>query len=118
MKRRTILCVSFDKIVCDSRCFALREAGYDVVATTSMEEAFEGLDNIKFDLLIVGHRFGKDDKKALISQAKQRWRTPVVLMCGASPESDLEVDARVFAIEDMEGLLRAVSKLLPVTTAA
>jgi len=118
MKQRTIICVSFDKTVSDSRCFALREAGYDVVATTSVEEAFEHLDSIMFDLMIVGHRFGKDDKKALISEARQRWHTPVLLICGASPESDLDADARVFAIEDVDGLLKAVLQLLPVTAAA
>ena len=117
MKQRTILCVSFDKTASDSRCFALREAGYDVAATSSVEEAFGRLDSIKFDLMIVGHRFGKDDKKALISEARQRWHTPVLLICGASPESDLEADARVFAIEDVEGLLKTVSRLLPLTAA-
>jgi DNA-binding response OmpR family regulator len=118
MPRGRILCVSFDKTVSESRCFALREAGYDVVATTNIQEAFNQLDQIKFDLVIVGHRFEKLDKQTLISEARQRWHTPVVLMCGASPDSELEADARVFAIQGTDGLLEAVAKLMRGAVAA
>lgn len=118
MPRKRILCISFDKNVSDSRAFALREAGHDVTATTNVEEAFTQLDSIKFDLVIIGHRFEKNDKQVLISEARQRWHTPVLLVCGATAESDLEVDARVFGIQGIDGLMDAVAKLLPKAAAA
>ncbi len=118
MPRQRILCVSFDKTVSDSRAFALCEAGYDVTATTNVEDAFMQLDNIKFDLVIIGHRFEKTDKQVLISQARQRWHTPVLLVCGASAETDLHADARVFGIQGIAGVMEAVAKLLPKAVAA
>lgn len=38
MPARKILCVSFDKVVSDSRCSSLNEAGYDVTARTNIRD--------------------------------------------------------------------------------
>jgi DNA-binding response OmpR family regulator len=118
MPQNHILCISFDKTVSDTRCAALQEAGYKVVGSTDVEQAFTCLDETKFDLVIIGHRFSKNDKRALISEARQRWHTPVLLLCGASAEADLDADARVFAIEGIEGIMAAVNKLVPRIVAA
>ena len=116
--RRKLLCVSFDNNVLRDRCEALREAGYEVTGTTDIEEAFRHLDAEKFDLVIVGHRFPTFDKQALISVARQNWRTPVLLVCGASPEKELDADARVYALQGLEALVTAVQRMAPQSAVA
>jgi DNA-binding NtrC family response regulator len=65
MAEKKILCVSFDKLVSDSRRVALNEAGYSVTATIKIEEAMELLGAEKFDLIVLGHRFPKASKQAV-----------------------------------------------------
>lgn len=118
MPRGRILCVSFDKTVSESREFALQEQGHEIVATTDVDQAIEYLDSLKFDLVIIGHRFEKSDKQALIAEIHQRYHTPVLLVCGASADEDLEADVRVFAIQGIDGLTEAVSKVMEGQLAA
>ena len=118
MPRGRILVVSFDKTVSEGREFALRELGHDVITTTQIEVALEYLENVRFDLVIIGHRFEKTDKEALIAEVRHRWHTPVLLVCGASADEDLEVDARVFAIQGMDGLVDEATKILQGSLAA
>lgn len=118
MPRGRILCVSFDKTVSESREFALQEQGHEVVTTTDIDQAMEYLDSLKFDLVIIGHRFDKSDKRALINEVHQRYHTPVLLVCGASADEDLDADVRVFAIEGIDGLVDAADKILRGEVAA
>ncbi len=117
MGEKKILCVSFDKLVSESRRAALQEAGYSVTATTNIEEAMQLLGAEKFDLLILGHRFFKASKQAAATLAQQT-KVPVVLVCGATPETDIPADARVYALQGPEGIVSAVNKLLPAQRAA
>lgn len=112
MPRGRILCVSFDKTVSESREFALQEQGHEVIATTEIDQALEYLDSLKFDLIIIGHRFEKSDKQALIAEIHQRYHTPVLLVCSASADEDVNADVRVFAIQGLEGLVDAVNKVM------
>jgi CheY-like chemotaxis protein len=41
-----ILCVSFDRVVSESRSSSLKEAGYDVTAMTNIKEGLELLKAI------------------------------------------------------------------------
>jgi len=118
MPERKVLCVSFDKTVSDSRCAILKQGGYAVTAITSNEEALQLLAGDKFDLVVIGHRFPKADKQELATQAREQWRLPVLLVCGASAETEIPADARVYALEGAEGLLAAVRRLLPVSISA
>ncbi len=118
MPERKVLSVSFDKTVSDSRCAILRQGGYAVTAITSAEEALQLLATEQFDLVVIGHRFPKTNKQELAAQARQQWHTPVLLVCGASAETDILADARVYALEGAEGLLAAVRTLLPVSISA
>lgn len=116
---RKILCVSFDETVCRDRLEALQQAGYEVTGTLTIDEAFRLLDaEKKFDLVIIGHRFPKFDKQALISEARERWHTPVLLVCGASADADLAADARVYALQGLDALVGAVARLAPGAAAA
>jgi len=118
MPERKVLCVSFDKTVSDSRCSVLRQGGYAVTAITSTEEALQLLGREKFDLVVIGHRFPKGKKLELAGQAGERWKTRVLLVCGASAETEIPADLRVYALEGAEGLRAAARKLLPVSSAA
>ena len=118
MPERKVLCVSFDKTVSDSRCATLRQGGYAVTAITSTEEALQLLGKEKFDLVVIGHRFPKANKQELAAQAREQRKIPVLLVCGASPETEIPADARVYALEGAEGLLTAVRKLLPLMVSA
>jgi len=117
MPHPKILCLSYDATVSEYRREALKKAGYEVVATTDVKEASRLLEDDKFDLLILGHRFFAQQKRDLILQAKKQ-EMPVLLVCAASTDSDLAVDARVYALQGIEGLLAGVAELLSLTTAA
>ena len=113
MPERRILCVSFDRVVSENRSATLKEAGYDVTATTSVKEAVEWLSQEKFDAVIVGHRFPAEEKYVLAVEAKEKSSTPVFLVCGATQDSEIPATSRVYALEGSAGLLSALSALFP-----
>jgi DNA-binding response OmpR family regulator len=114
MPRRRVLCVSFDKVVSELRSAALKEAGYDVTAATDAKKALELLSPGSFDAVIVGHRFSLEEKYLLAVEAEEKSNTRVILVCGSAPrDSEIPAKSRVYAIEGSEGLLFALSALLP-----
>ena len=117
MAENKILCVSFDKLVSDSRCAVLKEAGYIVTATIRIEEAMELLGAEKFALVVLGHRFPKASKQAVATLAQQT-KIPVVLVCGSGPDLEIPADARVYALQGPEGIVSAANKLLVAQRAA
>ena len=114
MPKRRILCVSFDRMVSENRCAALKEAGYDVTATTDAKKALELLSPGSFDAVIVGHRFSPEERYLLAVEAEEKSNTRVILVCGsATRDSEIPATSRVYALEGSEGLLSALSALLP-----
>lgn len=111
MPERNVLCVSFDKVVSDARCAALQQAGYAVTTATQMAEAVKLLAAEKFALVVIGHRFPKSERHQLAQKAKEA-QARVLLICGSSADSEIPADARVYALEGVEGLVAAASKLL------
>ena len=118
MARRRILCVSFDKVASENRCGSLREAGYDVRACTTVQEGLDLLRQEAFDAVIVGHRFSAEERYVLAVEAKEKANTPVVLVCGATPDYDIPASSRVYALEGSIGLLSELSRLCPVEATA
>jgi len=118
MYKAKVLCVSFDRMVSGSRCAALEEAGYDVVATTTVKEGLDWLSREKFDAVIIGHRFPVEDKYVLAIEAKERANTPVLLVCGVRRDPEIPATNRVYALEGIAGLLSALSELLSVHSEA
>src|SRR5579862_1021252 len=113
MPKRRILCVSFDRIVSQNRCDALKEAGYDVTATSDVKVALELLSPGSFDAVIVGHRFSPEEKYLLAVEAEEKSNTRVILVCGSETrDSEIPATSRVYALEGSEGLLSALSALL------
>jgi CheY-like chemotaxis protein len=120
MPKRRVLCVSFDKIVSESRYTELVEAGYEVTATTDANEALELLSPGSFDAVIVGHRFSPEEKYLLAIEAEEKSNTRALLVCGSSatPDSEIPATSRVYALEGTEGLLSALSGLFPAKAEA
>src|ERR1700687_292479 len=109
MPKRRILCVAFDKMVSENRRDALKEAGYDVTATSDVKVALELLSPGSFDAVIVGHRFSPEEKYLLAVEAEEKSNTRVILVCGsATRDSEIPATSRVDALEGREGLLSAV----------
>ena len=117
MPEQRVLCVSYDMTVSDIRRAAFTEAGYTVRATNRIKEGLDWLSREKFDLVIIGHRFSTEDKYVLAVEAREKSKTPVLLVCGASADSDIPAAGRVYALEGTAGLLAAAARLLPVEVA-
>ncbi len=114
MSKRKILCVSFDRTVSERRCALLQEAGYDVTATISAQDALELLGRETFDAVIVGHRFPAEARYLLAVEAEEKSDTPVLLVCGGTRDSEIPATHRVYALEGSAGLLSALAALFPV----
>jgi len=112
MTAKRVICVSFDGAASYTRCAALRQAGYAVTSTTKITEAMDLLERESFDLAVIGHRFSAEEKRCLARTAKEDGDVPVVLVHGASPDKDIPADARVYALEGTEGILKAAELLL------
>jgi DNA-binding response OmpR family regulator len=117
MPQRKVLCISFDRVVSESRCSSLKEAGYNVTATTNIKEGLELLARDKFDAVIVGHRFSAEEKYLVSVEAEEKSNTPIVLVCGATPDSEIPASSRVYALEGNAGLLSVLSRLFPAEVA-
>jgi DNA-binding response OmpR family regulator len=118
MPKRKILCVSFDRTVSENWCATLKEVGYDVTETTNVKEAVELLSRESFDAVIVGHRFPVKERYVLAVEAREKSNTPVLLVCGARPDSEIPATSRVYALEGSAGLLSALAALFPAAAEA
>jgi DNA-binding response OmpR family regulator len=101
-------------MVSEARSAALKEVGYDVTATTDAKKGLDLLTPGSFDAVIVGHRFSPEEKYLLAVEAEEKSNTRVILVCGsATRDSEIPATSRVYALEGSEGLLSALSALLP-----
>ncbi|MEK7394961.1 MAG: response regulator, partial [Fibrobacterota bacterium] len=79
MTSRRILVVDDEKSLCDYLAILLRREGYQVDVSTSVDDAFERLPRVRYDLvlsdLMIGNRSGLE-----IVQALNTAQTPIVLM--------------------------------------
>ncbi len=112
MPKNKLLCVSFDKTSSEARQEILRKAGYAVTSITTINEAVDLLAAEKFDVVIIGHRFSRDQKLTLAKRAKD-CNTPVVLVRSASADADIPADSRVYPLDGSEAIVKAVQSLLP-----
>lgn len=112
MHRRKVLCVSLDKTSSDDPYAVLTEADCDIVATGDIQDALQLLSRERFDAVVIGHRFHREEKYALAVEAKEKWNIPVVLVCAAAAELEIPVTCRVSALGGHAGLLSAVSEVI------
>ena len=112
-----VLSLSFDEVVAQSRSTALRESGFIVMSTTQVASARVLLSREKFHVIVIGHRFSKNEKKSVATQARESGAS-VVLVCGASPEWEVQADVRVWAREGIGAVVGVVKKVLARQTRA
>ncbi len=79
MTSRRILVVDDEKSLCDYLAILLRREGYTVDVTTSVEDAFERLPKVRYDLVLSDLMIGKRSGLEIV-QALNTSQTPVVLM--------------------------------------
>lgn len=108
-----ILCLSYDQSISEDRRQALKKAGFDVVATTVVEQACSLAHTQAFDALVIGHHFRDDQTCALIQEARHRWRAPVIVVTGLGADADSRADISVPILSGVVGLVRAVSQIVP-----
>ena len=60
-----------------------------MTATTNIKEGLGLLKRDQFDAVIVGHRFSAEEKYLLAVGAKEKSNTPLVLVCGATQDSEI-----------------------------
>src|SRR5215471_21789827 len=63
------------------------------------------------------HRFSAEAKYLLAVEAKEKANTPVVLVCGATQDSEIPATSRVYALGRNSGLIAALSGLFPAQAA-
>lgn len=117
MSQGKVLCLSYNKRVSDDRCSMLMQAGYNVVPCSDVEDALALLDRERFDAVIIGHRFATDDKYLLAVEAQEKWNTPVVLVCGATADSEIPAARRVYALQGHAAVAAALAEVMPVGAA-
>lgn len=114
MSQPRVLCVSFDETVSRMRVAALSAAGYDVTGMTKISEALALKSSPAFNIVVIGHRLDEKGKESLINKARTDWKAKVILVCGASNDSELHVDKRVYGLEGVEGIVAKAHELAPV----
>ncbi len=112
MAQVKILCVAFDKTLKERLCTLLTRVGYEIVGTTRTKHAMQVLTGNEFDLIILGHRFPKKERRELSALARHKYEIKVLLMCDGSSDDEVPADDVVYALHGTDALLNAVDGLL------
>lgn len=80
-----------------------------MTACTSVQEGLDLLGQEPFDAVIVGHRFSAEERYVLAVEANEKANTPVVLVCGVTPDYDIPASSRVHVLDGSGAAVRVVS---------
>jgi DNA-binding NtrC family response regulator len=105
-----VLSVGLSDLV-STRNATLRRAGFEVVAATSLEEAFAACESWLFDVIVVGHTLSAREKALLLRRAKADFHLPVILITGSWFLDSNRADAYVKADAPAEDLFHAITQL-------
>jgi hypothetical protein len=114
MSMRRILSVSFDNLTGIARNAMLAHAGYAVSPATSTTRAFELLDKLRFDLVIVAASVPEAERRLLVLEIKRKFDVPVVMLNSAEPDPMIRARANIPAAASAAELLRAVGAIVPI----
>jgi DNA-binding response OmpR family regulator len=95
-----ILCVDDDPDVISLKRIILEQAGYEVTACVSAEDAIRAMQRVAFDGVITDWRLGSERGRAIVEAAKSQTAVPVVVVSGyvaeafraAEPQADLYLE--------------------------
>lgn len=113
-----VVCLSYDKGMAEERRIALKRAGFEVLATTLVEQARAAVRRERADVVVVGHHFGDAETEALLSEARKIWGASVVVVTGVGAEPDQRADVSVPVLHGVDGLVRAVQTAVSKMVAA
>ncbi len=111
--RATILSVSNDRSLLDSRTAVLQHAGYTVVATLDASSALRLISSQthKFDVLIVGHSVTAEQRQQLAAAARSA-NAKVVVTYAGDEGRDTPADAYVEALSGPPKLLACLASVV------
>ena len=111
-----ILSISFDSIVGMARNAMLAHAGYAVSPATSTTRAFELLNAMRFDLVIIGNTVPPAERRLLFLEIKRKFNAPILLMDAGEADPLIRAEAHIDDKASMAELMAAVSAMLPIRT--
>jgi DNA-binding response OmpR family regulator len=103
-----VVCLSFDKGMAEARRIALKKAGFEVLATTAVEQARAAVRRERADVIVIGHHFTDAETDAVIAEARKIWGASVVVVTGIGAEPDERADVSVPILHGVDGLVKAV----------
>ena len=109
-----ILSISFDNLGGIARNVLLAHAGYAVSPATSTTRAFELLEKLRFDLVIIGDTVPMPERRLLFLEIKRKFDPPILLMDSGDADPMIRARAHISSTAAPEQLLKAVSTLVPI----
>ena len=103
-----VVCLSYDKAMAEERRVALKKAGFEVLATTVVEQARAIVHRERADVVVIGHHFTDEETGALLAEARKIWGASVVVVTGIGAGPDERADVSVSILQGTSGLVRAV----------
>ncbi|MCU1306723.1 MAG: hypothetical protein JWN45_1418 [Acidobacteriaceae bacterium] len=108
-----ILSISFDDLNEVARNGTLAQAGYAVSPATSTTRAFELLNELHFDLVIIGDSVPTAERRLLFLEINRKWGTPVLLVDSGEADPMIRARAHISEKATADEMLAAVAALVP-----
>lgn len=112
-----ILTVSFDNLSGLARNVLLAHAGYAVSPATSTTRAFELLEKMHFDLVIIGDTVPTAERRLLFLEIARKFDSPILLMDSGEADPLIRARAHINADATPLQLMTLVSSLIPIKPA-
>lgn len=109
-----ILSISFDNLSGISRNAHLAHAGYAVSPATSTTRAFELLNELRFDLVIIGDTVPTNERRLLFLEIKRKFNIPVLLMDSDEVDTLMRASAHISKDASLEQLMKTVTSVAPI----
>ena len=115
MSMPRILSVSFDNLSGIARNAMLAHGGYAVSPATSTTRAFELLDTLRFDLVIIAASVPEAERRLLYLEIKRKYAdVPVMLMNTGELDPMIRARAHIPADAPPEEMMRTVASIIPI----
>lgn len=111
-----ILSISFDNLSGIARNVLLAHAGYAVSPATSTTRAFELLDALRFDLVIIGDTVPTPERRLLFLEIKRKFDPPILLMDSGEADPLIRARGHINANATPAQLMAAVASIVPIKT--
>jgi CheY-like chemotaxis protein len=113
--RPTLLCLNDDQTALFVRKLVLEKDGFEVLTTTTENDALRLMGERHIDLVIADHLLSDTTGGKVAEQIKERWPgIPIILLSGLTerPDDSDAVDAFVSKADGREAMIATVRRLL------